>query len=90
MRQLFYSNQFKKDHKRIAKQGKELEKLKDVIAKLVREEILEDRLKDHPLRGNYAGTRECHLESDWLLIYRITGNELHLLRTGSHAELLKM
>ncbi len=90
MRELLYSNQFKKDHKRIQKQGKDLGKLKDVITKLVHEETLEERLKDHPLRGNYAGTRECHIEPDWLLIYRITGDELHLLRSGSHAELLKM
>jgi len=90
MRQLYYSNQFKKDHKRIQKQGKDIDKLKDVITKLVAEETLDERLKDHVLRGNYARARECHIEADWLLIYRITGDELHLLRTGSHAELLKM
>jgi len=89
MRQVFLSSQFKKDFKRVQKQGLNLSKLKRVIETLEMELLLEQSLKDHPLRGNYAGTRECHVEPDWLLIYRVDGDELHLVRTGSHAELLK-
>ena len=89
MRELFYSSQFKKDSRRTQKQGKDLVELKNVVARLVAGEMLDEKLKDHALRGNYAGTRECHIGPDWLLIYRITGNELHVLRTGSHAELFK-
>lgn len=89
MRQVFYSNQFKKDFKRTQKQGLNLLKLKRVIEILETELPLESTLKDHALRGNYAGTRERHVEPDWLLIYRVDGDELHLVRTGSHAELFK-
>ena len=42
--------------------------------------------KDHLLIGNYSGWRECHITPDWLLIYRIEGNALHLKRTGTHAD----
>jgi mRNA interferase YafQ len=89
MRELFYSSQFKKDSRLAQKQGKDLGELKNVVARLVSGEMLDEKLKDHALRGNYAGTRECHVGPDWLLIYRITGNELHVLRMGSHAELFK-
>ena len=88
-RALHYTNQFKKDFKRIQKQRKNLVFLKEVIAKLVDEQVLDEKLRDHLLLGNYVGTRECHLEPDWLLIYRIEGQDLFLIRTGSHAELFK-
>ncbi len=88
-RALHYTNQFKKDFKRIQKQRKNLVFLKEVIAKLVDEQVLDEKLRDHLLLGNYIGTRECHLEPDWLLIYRIEGQDLFLVRTGSHAELFK-
>ena len=90
MREIFYSSQFKKDFKRVQKQGKDLPKMKKVLEALVNEESLGEMYRDHPLRGNYAGARECHIGPDWLLIYEVTGNVLNLLRTGSHAELLKM
>jgi mRNA interferase YafQ len=89
MRQVFYSNQFKKDFKRVQKQDLDLSKLKRVIAALEANLPLDNSLKDHALRGNYAGTRECHVEPDWLLIYRIDGGDLHIIRTGSHSELFK-
>jgi mRNA interferase YafQ len=88
-RALHYTNQFKKDFKRLQKQRKNLVFLKEVIAKLVNEQVLDEILRDHPLLGNYVGTRECHLEPDWLLIYRIEDQDLFLVRTGSHAELFK-
>jgi mRNA interferase YafQ len=89
MRTIIYTNQFKKDFKLIQKQNKDLGKLKTVIAKLAAGEVLEEKFKDHALQGNYAGTRDCHINPDWLLIYAIVGNELRLVRTGSHAELFE-
>lgn len=87
MRTLVYTNQFKKDFKRAQKQNKDLAKLKAVIAQLAAGETLEPKLKDHSLQGDYAGARDCHLTPDWLLIYAIIGNELRLIRLGSHSEL---
>jgi len=89
MRTIIYTNQFKKDFKLIQKQNKDLGKLKTVIAKLAAGVVLDEKFKDHALQGNYAGTRDCHINPDWLLIYAIIGNELRLVRTGSHAELFE-
>ena len=89
MRTIIYTSQFKKDFKLIQKQNKDLGKLKTVIAKLAASDVLEEKFKDHALQGNYAGTRDCHINPDWLLIYAIVGNELRLVRTGSHAELFE-
>ena len=64
-------------------------KLRAVLASLIRQEPLTARSLDHPLRGIWKGYREAHIEPDWLLIYRVAGNELRLVRTGSHADLFK-
>lgn len=82
-------NIFKKDLKRVEKRGKNLDKLKTVLVKLLNEEELEPKYKDHQLIGNYVNTRECHIEPDWLLIYRIEDDCLYLIRTGSHSDLFK-
>ena len=71
------------------KRGSEIKRLRAVIEKLVNEEELEARYKDHPLHGNYAGARDCHITPDWVLIYAIVENELRLIRTGTHADLFK-
>jgi mRNA interferase YafQ len=86
---LYYTTQFKKDYKRIKKQNKDLVKLKIVIENLIKGNLLEPRYRDHPLSGNWEGHRDCHIEPDWLLIYRITADSLYLERTGSHSELFK-
>ncbi|MCW9000868.1 MAG: type II toxin-antitoxin system YafQ family toxin [Kangiellaceae bacterium] len=86
---IFYTNQFKKDYKRIKKQNKDLIKLQDVIEKLADGERLEQKYKDHQLSGIWKNHRDCHIEPDWILIYRTTGEELILERTGSHSELFK-
>ena len=65
---IYYSNQFKKDYKRIKKQNKDTDKLKIVIEKLVAKEQLEAQYRDHSLSGNWKGFRDCHLDPDWLLI----------------------
>ena len=81
------STQFKRDVKRARKQGKDLTKLRAVLVSLLRQEPLAARQRDHPLRGIWKGYREMHIEPDWLLMYRVEGNELHLVRIGSHSNL---
>ena len=89
MRTIRYTGQFKKDAKLASKRGYAMNKLRLVIEKLVNEEELEARYKDHPLQGKYAGARDCHIQPDWILVYAIVGNELRLIRTGTHADLFK-
>ena len=86
---IVYTTQFKKDYKRIKKQKKELGKLKVIIEKVASGEKLEPRNKDHQLTGVFKGYRDCHIENDWLLVYKKTGNALILERTGSHSDLFK-
>ena len=87
MRVILYSGQFKKDTKRMQKQGGDIKKLRLVIEKLVNEEQLEAHYKDHPLQGKFADARDCHLAPDWILIYAIVGSELRLIRMGPHSDL---
>ena len=86
---IYYTTQFKRDYKRIKKQKKDLDKFKVVIEKLAAGEKLEPKYRDHRLSGNWKGHRDCHIESDWILIYRTEADELILERTGSHSELFK-
>ena len=81
------ATKFRRDVKRLKRQGVDLAQLQAVIVLLVAEESLDERYRDHVLVGNWRGFHECHLQPDWLLIYRVEGNELQLARTGSHAEL---
>ena len=83
------STQFKRDVRKAKKRGRDLSKLRAVLASLIRQEPLTARYLDHPLRGIWKGYREAHIEPDWLLIYRVAGNELRLVRAGSHADLFK-
>ena len=86
-----FTGQFKKDLKLAKKQGKNLDKLFDVVERLANGEVLEAKYRDHDLSGDYKGCRECHIDPDWLLIYEIFGDVLVLLlnRVGSHSELFK-
>lgn len=86
-----WSSRFKKDYKKMIRQGKVISKLDDVIRRLALGESLPASLRDHALTGNWAQHRECHLAPDWLLIYQIYENVLvlELTRTGSHADLLE-
>ena len=86
---LHYTTQFKKDYKKIKKQNKDLSKLRVVIEKLVDQQTLESKYKDHQLTGNWKGHRDCHIEPNWILIYQLTDNALILERTDSHSELFK-
>lgn len=88
MRTIRYTNQFKKDFKRARKRGHNESHLKIVINQLANDQPLPAQYRDHELIGNYAGIRECHIEPDWLLLYRLEGQtELVLVRTGSHSDL---
>lgn len=87
MRYIRRDTQFKRDVKRVKKRGRDIEKLKNIIQFLVNSEKLLPENKDHTLKGTLKDCRECHIESDWLLIYRIEGSELCLVRTGANADL---
>lgn len=86
-----FTNQFKKDLKLAKKQNKDLDKLFEVIDILANGGTLDAKYRDHDLTGNYKGTRECHIEPDWLLIYEICGDVLVLMlyRLSSHSELFQ-
>ena len=86
---IYYTSQFKKDYKKVKKQNKDIGKLRIVVEKLATKEKLEPKYKDHALIGNWKGFRDCHLEPDWLLIFKATEEMLILERTGSHSELFK-
>lgn len=87
MRTPVRSGQFKRDVRRAKRRGKDLGKLRELIVLLLNADALPERYRDHPLKGSRRGYRDAHVEPDWLLIYRIVGDELHLVRTGSHADL---
>ena len=81
------TTQFKKDVQRQQKRGKDLTKLREVIDLHVSSEPLPPKNRDHALAGNWAGWRDCHVEPDWVLIYKLAPDELTLGRTGSHSDL---
>ena len=83
------TSKFAKDYARIKKRGKDLTKLKAVVEKLLLGEKLAAKYHDHPLTGDCAGCRECHIEPDWLLMYEIQGEEMIFLRTGTHSDLFE-
>ncbi|MHB8092370.1 MAG: type II toxin-antitoxin system YafQ family toxin [Syntrophales bacterium] len=89
MKRIHGSTAFEKDIERQLRRGKDMEKLKSVIRSLGRGEKLDSIYQDHKLAGNYYGCRDCHIESDWLLIYKYDENTLFLLRTGTHSDLFK-
>ena len=87
MRRVNYTNQFKNDVKLVSKRGYNMSRLYTVMKALENEEILDAKYKEHRLIGNQKGYLECHIEPDWLLIYKINGQDLYLARTGTHSDL---
>ncbi len=85
----FYTKQFGKDLKKMLNRGKPKKKVKEVLKKLINEEKLDARFKDHKLIGNLKDRRECHIEPDWLLIYKKTSVEIVFERTGTHSDLFE-
>jgi len=85
------ASQFKRDVKLADRRGKDLTKLKATIDLLIEGAALPPEFKDHPLRGNFAGSRDCHIEPDWILIYTLTENNSHVRfeRTGTHSDLFR-
>lgn len=92
MYSLVYTNRMKRDVKLMKKRGRDLDKLIEVLDTLLKDDDLPDKNKDHQLKGVWKDFRECHIEPDWLLIYRKEENELILYATatGSHADLFGM
>ena len=84
---LSQTSQFKKDIKKQLRKGKNQQKLLEAIELLLSENPLPEKNKDHPLKGNWKGRRDCHIEPDWVLIYKISKDELLLERTGTHSDL---
>ena len=89
MRTPFYSTRFKKDYKLCQKRGYSIQKLLSVMGDIESNVPLSLLLNEHPLRGDYSGCLECHIEPDWLLIYQIDDNvnEVYFVRTGTHSDL---
>lgn len=86
-----FTSQFKKDLKLAQKQRKNLDKLFEVVEILANGDTMDAQYRDHDLSGKYAGTRECHIEPDWLLVYEIRNEVLVLMlyRLGTHSELFR-
>ena len=89
MLKIEYTTRFKRDLKLAKKRNKNIENLQVIMNKIVQEEKLNQRFRDHPLSGNWNGHRELHIEPDWLLIYKIIQKEevVIFVRTGTHADL---
>ena len=84
-----YTKQFDRDVKRCKRRGKDMDKFKMVAKGLLSGEPLDAIHRDHKLIGNFAGRRECHIESDWLLIYKTEDDRIVFERMGTHADLFR-
>ncbi len=90
MLDLKFSAQFKHDHRRCVKRGYDMRLLSEAVDTLRVPAALPAKNRPHGLTGNWAGYQERHIAPDWLLIYRVEGNELRLARTGTHADLFEL
>ena len=83
------STRFKKDYKLALKRGCNPQLLEEIVNMLANDEELPEKYQDHGLDGKFNGYRECHIQPDWLLIYRIDKKllVLGLIRTGTHSDL---
>ena len=89
MRQARTTGQFDRDYSHIIKRGKKIEKLDDVMILLINEKPLPQRNRDHALKGDFKGFRDCHIEPDWLLIYKVDGDVITFERTGTHSDIFR-
>lgn len=80
---------FGRDMVRCKARGYDMDAIRVIMGRLIHRERLERRQKDHPLKGEWVGFRECHVADDWLLVYRIVGNEIHFARTGTHTDIFE-
>lgn len=91
MLKIVASKQFRKDLKLAMRRGLDISSLQNVVDAISRRQVLDSKYNDHELSGYFKGYRECHVEPDWLLIYRVDDKvlKLFLLRTGTHSDLFK-
>jgi len=91
MLQPFKTKKFEQDQKKARKQNKDFTDLVKIMEQLIKEERLDPKYKDHSLKGKWVGCRDCHVQNDWVLIYRVNEDEktIRFERIGSHAELFK-
>ena len=87
MLKVSFTGQFKRDYKLCKRRGYQMNLLMTVINTLAIPAVLPEKNRDHYLTGNYSNKKECHIQPDWLLIYRVEGEELVLYRTGTHSDL---
>jgi mRNA interferase YafQ len=87
IRRLFTTSAFERDLRRMKKQGKDLEKIEAIVQLLREDAALPPRCRVHPLHGEWEGHWDCHVEPDWILIYKLIPGVLILIRTGSHSDL---
>lgn len=87
MLKLIYEKRFEKNLQKAIKRGKDIQKLKIIVDFLVENKSLPVKNRNHKLKGTLKDYWECHIEPDWLLIYKKTETEIILSRTGSHADL---
>jgi mRNA interferase YafQ len=87
VRTLIRGGQFRRDVKLAQRRGKDLSKLRELILLLAEGSPLPPHYKDHPLAGPWKHYRDCHVEPDWLLIYKVDGDDVYLVRTGTHSDL---
>ena len=83
------TSKFKKDYKKVKKQNKDIDKLVEILELLINQKSLPAKNRDHALTGSLNKYRECHIEPDWLLMYRVDGQKIIFERTGSHSELFR-
>jgi mRNA interferase YafQ len=89
MRDVVYLPALKKDQVRMTRRGKDVQKLNDAVVFLAENGTLPVQYDAHKLHGEYAGYWECHLESDWLLVYTLTPETVVISRTGTHADIFE-
>ncbi|MCH7731670.1 MAG: type II toxin-antitoxin system YafQ family toxin [Candidatus Marinimicrobia bacterium] len=89
MKELYISNAYKKDIKRLVKQGRKLSEIDKIIHLLVSGERFPPKHRLHKLKGKWSGYRECHIAPDWLLIWREDEQSVRLMRTGSHSDMFR-
>lgn len=82
-----YTSQFKRDFKKAKARGKDITSMRIVMDLLLQEQSLPEKYKDHQLKGEWKDFRELHIESDWLLIYKIIEDTIYFTRTGTHSDL---
>ena len=85
------TSQYRKDYRLLKKRGYDMSLLNAVVEKLANGEVLPPQYRDHPLKGNRKGYRDCHILNDWVLIYKIEKSILTLIlsETGTHADILE-